>query len=49
MKDRVLETLERISNDFVTLSEMQDLRISATLNEDGSFPRTMRPVPAAAV
>ncbi len=39
LKDRVLETLERISNDFVTLSEMQDLRISATLNEDGSFSK----------
>ncbi|OIQ29841.1 MAG: RNA polymerase sigma factor RpoD [Alphaproteobacteria bacterium MedPE-SWcel] len=37
LKDRVLETLERISNDFAMLSEMQDLRISATLNEDGSF------------
>ncbi|MCG7627821.1 RNA polymerase sigma factor RpoD [Epibacterium sp. MM17-32] len=37
LKDRVLETLERISSDFAMLSEMQDLRISATLNEDGSF------------
>ena len=37
LKDRVLETLERISNDFADLSEMQDSRISATLNEDGSF------------
>ncbi len=37
LKDRVLETLDRISTDFVQLSEMQDLRISATLNEDGSF------------
>jgi len=39
LKDRVLETLERISSDFAMLSEMQDLRISATLNEDGSFSR----------
>ncbi|WP_420005615.1 RNA polymerase sigma factor RpoD [Arenibacterium sp. LLYu02] len=37
LKDRVLETLDRISTDFVQLSEMQDSRISATLNEDGSF------------
>jgi RNA polymerase primary sigma factor len=37
LKPRVLETLERIANDYVRLSEMQDLRMSATLNEDGSF------------
>ncbi|WP_264212888.1 RNA polymerase sigma factor RpoD [Leisingera thetidis] len=37
LKDRVLTTLERISTDFAQLSEMQDSRISATLNEDGSF------------
>ncbi|EEE38448.1 Sigma-70, region 3 family [Rhodobacteraceae bacterium KLH11] len=37
LKDQVLTTLERISNDFAMLSEMQDSRISATLNEDGSF------------
>lgn len=37
LKDRVLTTLERISTDFAELSEMQDSRISATLNEDGSF------------
>ncbi len=37
LKPQVLETLERISNDFSNLSEMQDLRMSATLNEDGSF------------
>ncbi|PRY91141.1 RNA polymerase sigma factor RpoD [Donghicola tyrosinivorans] len=37
LKPRVLETLDRIAEDFVALSEMQDLRISATLNEDGSF------------
>ncbi len=37
LKDQVLNTLERIANDYVQLSEMQDSRISATLNEDGSF------------
>jgi RNA polymerase primary sigma factor len=37
LKDRVLTELERISTDFAQLSEMQDSRISATLNEDGSF------------
>ncbi|KIC47435.1 MAG: RNA polymerase sigma factor RpoD [Ruegeria sp.] len=37
LKDQVLTTLERISTDFAQLSEMQDSRISATLNEDGTF------------
>ncbi|MCU9837969.1 RNA polymerase sigma factor RpoD [Ruegeria sp. WL0004] len=37
LKDKVLTTLERISSDYAQLSEMQDSRISATLNEDGSF------------
>ncbi|MCL6284753.1 RNA polymerase sigma factor RpoD [Ruegeria sp. 2012CJ41-6] len=37
LKDQVLTTLERISSDYAQLSEMQDNRISATLNEDGSF------------
>ncbi len=37
LKDQVLTTLERISSDYALLSEMQDSRISATLNEDGSF------------
>ncbi|MEX0287371.1 MAG: RNA polymerase sigma factor RpoD, partial [Paracoccaceae bacterium] len=37
LKDRVLGMLERISLDYSQLSEMQDSRISATLNEDGSF------------
>ena len=37
LKDQVLTTLERISLDYAQLSEMQDSRISATLNEDGSF------------
>ncbi|NOD36058.1 MULTISPECIES: RNA polymerase sigma factor RpoD [unclassified Ruegeria] len=39
LKDQVLTTLERISTDFSMLSEMQDSRISATLNEDGSFSK----------
>ena len=37
LKPRVLETLDRIAADYELLSEMQDSRISATLNEDGSF------------
>ncbi|MEM8824298.1 MAG: RNA polymerase sigma factor RpoD, partial [Pseudomonadota bacterium] len=37
LKPRVLETLDRIADDYIHLSEMQDLRISATLNEDDSF------------
>ncbi|MBU0642968.1 MAG: sigma-70 family RNA polymerase sigma factor, partial [Alphaproteobacteria bacterium] len=37
LKPQVLETLARISEDFANLSEMQDLRMSATLNEDNSF------------
>ncbi|MDW4551473.1 RNA polymerase sigma factor RpoD [Defluviimonas sp. D31] len=37
LKPRVLEILENIARDYATLSEMQDLRMSATLNEDDSF------------
>ena len=37
LKPRVLETLEHIADDFGRLSDMQDARMSATLNEDGSF------------
>ncbi len=37
LKPRVLETLELIANHYVGLAEMQDLRMSATLNEDSSF------------
>jgi RNA polymerase primary sigma factor len=37
LKPRVLETLERIANDYAQLSDMQDSRISATINEDDSF------------
>ncbi|MCX7300921.1 MAG: RNA polymerase sigma factor RpoD [Rhodobacterales bacterium] len=37
LKPRVLETLEIIARDFGKLSDMQDARMSATLNEDSSF------------
>lgn len=37
LKPRVLETLELIARDFAALSDMQDARMSATLNEDLSF------------
>ena len=37
LKPQVLETLDRIAHDYAALSDMQDSRISATLNEDGSF------------
>ncbi|AWB47721.1 RNA polymerase sigma factor RpoD [Gemmobacter aquarius] len=37
LKPKVLETLEVIARDYVTLAEMQDLRMSATLSEKGSF------------
>ncbi|WP_420396931.1 RNA polymerase sigma factor RpoD [Nioella sp.] len=37
LKPRVLEALDRIAADYEQLSAMQDLRISATLNEDSSF------------
>ncbi len=36
-KAQVLETLDLIASDYAKLSEMQDNRISATLNEDGRF------------
>jgi RNA polymerase primary sigma factor len=39
LKPQVLETLEVIAHDYSLLSEMQDSRISATLNEDGSFSK----------
>lgn len=39
LKPQVLETLDRIADDYVKLSEMQDKRISATLNEDSSFSK----------
>ncbi|WP_299966986.1 RNA polymerase sigma factor RpoD [uncultured Roseobacter sp.] len=37
LKPQVLEALDIIADDYVKLSEMQDSRISATLNEDGTF------------
>ena len=37
LKPQVLETLDLIAADYTKLSKMQDNRISATLNEDGSF------------
>ncbi|WP_372841486.1 RNA polymerase sigma factor RpoD [Phaeovulum sp.] len=37
LKPKVLETLELIARDYIQLAEMQDLRMSATLNEDGTF------------
>ena len=39
LKPAVLETLDRIADDYIQLSEMQDSRISATLNEDDSFSK----------
>jgi RNA polymerase primary sigma factor len=39
LKPRVLETLEVIARDYGDLAEMQDQRMSATLNEDGSFTK----------
>ncbi|MBV1902292.1 MAG: RNA polymerase sigma factor RpoD [Marinosulfonomonas sp.] len=37
LKPRVLATLSLIARDYTKLAEMQDLRMSATLNEDGTF------------
>ncbi|MBV1865526.1 MAG: RNA polymerase sigma factor RpoD [Rhodobacteraceae bacterium] len=37
LKPDVLEHLEKIAHDYENLAAMQDLRISATLNEDHSF------------
>jgi RNA polymerase primary sigma factor len=37
LKPQVLIALDIIADDYVKLSEMQDSRLSATLNEDGSF------------
>ncbi|MBE0452249.1 RNA polymerase sigma factor RpoD [Roseovarius autotrophicus] len=37
LKPRVLDTLDRIAEDFARLSDMQDSRISATLNEHALF------------
>ncbi|MCV2869250.1 RNA polymerase sigma factor RpoD [Defluviimonas sp. WL0002] len=37
LKPRVLETLEIIARDYAKLADMQDQRMSATLNEDDTF------------
>ena len=37
LKPQVLEILDRIANDYIKLSEMQDSRISAALSETGSY------------
>ncbi len=37
LKPQVLDTLAKIAKSYSKLSEMQDVRISATLNEDASF------------
>ncbi|MBK5933190.1 RNA polymerase primary sigma factor [Rhodovulum imhoffii] len=37
LKPRVLETLDQIAEDYAKLSQMQDLRMSATLGETGAF------------
>ncbi len=37
LKPRVLEILDMIARDYTTLSDIQDQRMSATLNEDDSF------------
>jgi RNA polymerase primary sigma factor len=37
LKPKVLDILDRIARDYQRLSEMQDLRMSATLNEDNTF------------
>jgi RNA polymerase primary sigma factor len=40
LKPRVLESLDRIAADYSQLSEMQDDRISATLNDGSEFTET---------
>ncbi|MFN3524991.1 MAG: RNA polymerase sigma factor RpoD, partial [Paracoccus sp. (in: a-proteobacteria)] len=40
LKPKVLETLEAIANNYERLADMQDQRMSATLNEDNSFSAT---------
>ncbi|MBP7000489.1 RNA polymerase sigma factor RpoD [Amaricoccus sp.] len=40
LKPQVLETLDRIASDYSRLAEMQDSRMSATLNQDESFTST---------
>ncbi|PLS22277.1 RNA polymerase sigma factor RpoD [Neptunicoccus cionae] len=40
LKPQVLETLEKIAHDYEALAAMQDVRISATLNEDENYSAT---------
>ncbi|KAF0675705.1 RNA polymerase sigma factor RpoD [Profundibacterium mesophilum] len=40
LKPRVLEMLDVIADNYTQLSEMQDQRMSATLNETGSFSKS---------
>ncbi len=40
LKPEVLATLEKIAKNYEKLAEMQDIRISATLNEDEKFSNT---------
>ncbi|WP_069299568.1 RNA polymerase sigma factor RpoD [Neptunicoccus sediminis] len=40
LKPQVLETLEKIAHDYEALAAMQDVRISATLNEGESYSAT---------
>ncbi|MEB8387447.1 RNA polymerase sigma factor RpoD [Rhodobacteraceae bacterium KMM 6894] len=44
LKPSVLETLDQIADDYLKLAEMQDSRISATLNEDGTFSKNQEAV-----
>ncbi|AXC50123.1 RNA polymerase sigma factor RpoD [Paracoccus suum] len=39
LKPQVLETLEAIARDYEDLADLQDQRMSARLNEDGSFSK----------
>ena len=39
LKPRVLETLDIIADDYLKLADMQDLRISATINHDDTFSK----------
>ncbi|SDW19002.1 RNA polymerase sigma factor RpoD [Litoreibacter albidus] len=39
LKPRVLETLDLIADNYLKLADMQDLRISATINHDDTFSK----------
>ena len=50
LKPQVLIALDIIADDYVKLSQMQDNRLSATLNEDGSFSaKTKKPIKSCAL